>query len=277
LLRPASPAPRAGPRRLASGVRRGVAIVGFPEWDGDCHNAAAVVADRQVRRLPQALPAEHRSSTGALPPRGPDGPRRAGREDRARRLRGHLVPEPRRRRPGGRPSTSSAASRPRPTTAAGRPPAGMLATRADDAAALAFCNRVGGQDEARLRRALDGLRRDRGSLARARSSTSTCSSRTSTGPVGPPAPARALAPPPGPSSRARPHRRAPLARNGSGRPSRAARGRGPPRQTEVWERCASGCGTTSTRTASRASLSGCQGIDSALTAALAADALNPGA
>ncbi|MEW6583451.1 MAG: NAD+ synthase [Actinomycetota bacterium] len=37
--------------RVAAGVRRGAAIVGFVEWDGDCHNAAAVVADGRVQAV----------------------------------------------------------------------------------------------------------------------------------------------------------------------------------------------------------------------------------
>ena len=33
------------------GVRRGIAVVGFPDWDGDCHNAAAVLADGRVQAV----------------------------------------------------------------------------------------------------------------------------------------------------------------------------------------------------------------------------------
>src|SRR5262245_12872674 len=46
LLRPAFAASaRAALDRVAEGVRNGLAIIGFPDWQGDCYNAAAVVAD----------------------------------------------------------------------------------------------------------------------------------------------------------------------------------------------------------------------------------------
>ena len=52
LLRPEfARASREAVDRLAAGVRRGVAVVGFAEWDGDCHNAAAVIADGRVRAV----------------------------------------------------------------------------------------------------------------------------------------------------------------------------------------------------------------------------------
>ncbi|MCC6831107.1 MAG: NAD+ synthase [Thermoleophilia bacterium] len=36
---------------LAAGVTRGAAVIGFPEWDGDCFNSAAVVADGRVQAV----------------------------------------------------------------------------------------------------------------------------------------------------------------------------------------------------------------------------------
>ncbi len=36
---------------LASGVTSGAAVIGFPEWDGDCFNSAAVVADGRVQAV----------------------------------------------------------------------------------------------------------------------------------------------------------------------------------------------------------------------------------
>ena len=52
LLRPRFAADaRAAVDEIAAGVRSGVAIVGFPEWDRDCHNSAAVVADGRVQAV----------------------------------------------------------------------------------------------------------------------------------------------------------------------------------------------------------------------------------
>ncbi len=52
LLRPGfSAEARAGLDDLAAGVRRGVVVVGFPEWDRDCHNSAAVIADGRVQAV----------------------------------------------------------------------------------------------------------------------------------------------------------------------------------------------------------------------------------
>ena len=52
LLRPAfAAACRRALDRVAAGVRRGVAVIGFPEWDGDCHNAAAIVAAGRVQAV----------------------------------------------------------------------------------------------------------------------------------------------------------------------------------------------------------------------------------
>lgn len=36
---------------LAAEVDRGVAVVGFVEWDGDCHNSAAIIADGRVQAV----------------------------------------------------------------------------------------------------------------------------------------------------------------------------------------------------------------------------------
>ncbi len=47
--------------RIAAGVRHGVAIIGVPEWDGDCFNGAAIVHDgRGAGHLPQAVPPQLR-------------------------------------------------------------------------------------------------------------------------------------------------------------------------------------------------------------------------
>ncbi len=52
LLRPAfAAAARAAVDRLAPEVTHGVAIVGFPEWNADCHNAAAVLAQGRVQAV----------------------------------------------------------------------------------------------------------------------------------------------------------------------------------------------------------------------------------
>ena len=136
------------------GVRRGVAVIGFPEWDGECHNSAAVVADGRVQAVyrKRFLPNYGVFDEARYFRAGDDAARDRGdgRAHRHRRVRGHLVPDA--RWPPTSPrraSTWSAASRPRRTTGARATGAsGCSATRADDcAAALAFCNLVGGQDE----------------------------------------------------------------------------------------------------------------------------------
>ena len=154
LLRPAfAAACRRALDRVAAGVRRGVAVIGFPEWDGDCHNAAAIVAAGRVQAVYRKR---------FLPNYG-------------------VFDEARYFRAGERPMVVEAFGArlgiavcediwyPSPVAAdiaAGRVNLvccisaspyhrgkgdrreGMLATRADDcAAALAFCNQVGGQDE----------------------------------------------------------------------------------------------------------------------------------
>ena len=52
LLRPDfAMAARSALDELAAEVRTGVAVVGFPEWDRDCFNSAAVVADGRVQAV----------------------------------------------------------------------------------------------------------------------------------------------------------------------------------------------------------------------------------
>jgi NAD+ synthase (glutamine-hydrolysing) len=154
LLRPAfAAAAREALDRIAAGVRRGLAVIGFPEWDGDCHNAAAVVADGRVQAVyrKRFLP-----NYGVF-----DEARyfRAGEEamvlETAEGRIGLAVcediwyPSP--------VASDLAAARVDLVCCISSSPfhrgkgdrrEAMLATRADDcAAALAFCNQVGGQDE----------------------------------------------------------------------------------------------------------------------------------
>ena len=154
LLRPAFAASaRAAVDRLAADVTRGVAIIGFPEWNADCHNAAAVVADGRVQAVYRKR---------FLP--------NYGVFDEARYFRAGeapLVVDV----PGMRIGLAICEDIWYPTPVASDLAAArvdliccisaspyhrgkgdrreqMLATRADDcAAALAFCNQVGGQDE----------------------------------------------------------------------------------------------------------------------------------
>ncbi|MFP5452379.1 MAG: NAD+ synthase [Thermoleophilia bacterium] len=139
--------------RIAATVRRGVAIIGVPEWDGDCFNGAAIAADGRVHGIyrKRFLP-----NYGVF-----DEARyfRAGDRPGMIRVGGVRVglavcediwyPSP----------VLSALSAARADIICcissspyhrgkGDRREGMLATRADDAsAALAFCNQVGGQDE----------------------------------------------------------------------------------------------------------------------------------
>ncbi len=108
LLRPAfAAACRRALDRVAAGVRRGVAVIGFPEWDGDCHNAAAIVADGRVQAVyrKRFLPNYGVFDEARYFRAGerPDGGRGVRRAPRHRRVRGHLVPEPGRRRHRRRP------------------------------------------------------------------------------------------------------------------------------------------------------------------------------
>lgn len=139
--------------RVAGAVRRGVAIIGVPEWDGDCFNGAAIVHDGLVRAIyrKRFLP-----NYGVF-----DEARyfRAGDRPGVIRVGDARVglavcediwyPSP--------VASSLAAARVDLMCCISASPyhrekgdrrEGMLATRADDAsAALAFCNQVGGQDE----------------------------------------------------------------------------------------------------------------------------------
>jgi NAD+ synthase (glutamine-hydrolysing) len=154
LLRPEfAAAARAALDRLATSVRSGIAIVGFPDWSGDCHNAAAVVADGRVQAVyhKRFLP-----NYGVF-----DEARyfRAGAEAMVLEADGIRIglavcediwyPSP--------VASDLAAARVDLVCCISASPfhrgkgdrrEAMLATRADDiAAALAFCNQVGGQDE----------------------------------------------------------------------------------------------------------------------------------
>ena len=154
LLRPAfAAACRAALDRVAARVRRGLAVIGFPEWDGDCHNSAAVVADGRVQAVyrKRFLP-----NYGVF-----DEARYFRAGDRA------LVIDALGARIGicicediwypSPVASDLAAARVNLICCISASPyhrgkgdrrEGMLATRADDcAAALAFCNLVGGQDE----------------------------------------------------------------------------------------------------------------------------------
>ncbi len=154
LLRPAFAASaREALDRLAAGVRTGIALIGFPEWNGDCHNAAAVVADGRVQAVyrKRFLP-----NYGVF-----DEARyfRAGEEAMVLEVGETRIgvavcediwyPNP--------VAADLAAARVDLVCCISSSPfhrgkgdrrEAMLATRADDcAAALAFCNQVGGQDE----------------------------------------------------------------------------------------------------------------------------------
>ncbi len=154
LLRPAfAAAARVALDRIASSVTAGIAVIGFPEWNGDCHNAAAVVADGRVQAVyhKRFLP-----NYGVF-----DEARyfRAGDAPMVLELNGVRIglaicediwyPSP--------VAADLAAARVDLVCCISASPfhrgkgdrrEAMLATRADDcAAALAFCNQVGGQDE----------------------------------------------------------------------------------------------------------------------------------
>jgi NAD+ synthase (glutamine-hydrolysing) len=154
LLRPAfAAACREALDDVAAGVRRGLAVIGFPEWDGDCHNSAAVVAEGRVQAVyrKRFLP-----NYGVF-----DEARyfRAGEQPMVLEALGARIgicicediwyPSP--------VASDLAAARVDLVCCISASPyhrgkgdrrEQMLATRADDcAAALAFCNLVGGQDE----------------------------------------------------------------------------------------------------------------------------------
>ena len=287
----ARPSPRPAARRSTAsrpGVRRGLAVVGFPEWDGDCHNSAAVVADGRVqavyrkRFLPNYGVFDEARYFRAG--RRPDGDRGARRAHRPRRVRGHLVPEPGRGRPrGGARRPRSAASRPRPTTGARAtgasrcwrrapttaPPRSPSATRSAAQDELVFDGRsalfdaVGraGGARAAVRGAPAGGRRRPRRCRRA----AACASRS-----------RGACPTP-PNGEVDPDRGDPRRAATARRPPTAARS---PRPCATSPRCGPRCapGLRDYVDKNRfpgviLGLSG--GIDSALTAALAADALGP--
>lgn len=154
LLRPAfAAAARAAVDRLAAEVTHGLAIIGLPEWNADCHNAAAVVAEGRVRAVYRKR---------FLP--------NYGVFDEARYFRAGEAPIVIEAL-GARIGIAICEDIWYPTPVASDLAAArvdliccisaspyhrgkgdrreqMLATRADDcAAALAFCNQVGGQDE----------------------------------------------------------------------------------------------------------------------------------
>jgi NAD+ synthase (glutamine-hydrolysing) len=154
LLRPAFAASaRAALDRVAETVTTGLAIIGFPDWDGDCFNAAAVVADGRVQAVyrKRFLP-----NYGVF-----DEARYFAAGDAPMVVEAHGLrigvavcediwyPTP--------VAADLAVARVDLVACISSSPyhrlkgdrrEGMLATRADDcAAALAFCNQVGGQDE----------------------------------------------------------------------------------------------------------------------------------
>ncbi len=268
LLRPAfAAACREALDGLAAGVRRGLAVIGFPEWDGECHNSAAVVADGAVqavyrkRFLPNygVFDEARYFMAGDAPlvlealgariglavcediwyPSPVAADLAAARVD----LICCISASPYHRGKGDRREA-------------------MLATRADDcAAALAFCNLVGGQDElvfdgrsalldaagelvarapqfeehllvADVNLGLSARRRLREPLARRLPAGAPCA--------------------------ATPVVAAPGARNGAGPPRTAwSRGRWPT-SPRCGPPCAPACATTSARTASRGCWSACR-------------------
>lgn len=139
--------------RVAAGVARGIAVVGFPEWDGDCHNAAAVCADGRVQAVyrKRFLP-NYGVFDEARYFRAGDGPlvlEALGARIGIAICEDIWYPSP--------VAADLAAARVDLICCISASPyhrgkgdrrEQMLATRADDcAAALAFCNQAGGQDE----------------------------------------------------------------------------------------------------------------------------------
>ena len=154
LLRPAfAAACREALVGVAAGVGRGLAVIGFPEWDGDCHNSAAVVADGRVQAVyrKRFLP-NYGVFDEARYFRAGDGPmvlEALGARIGIAICEDIWYPSP--------VASDLAAARVDLVCCISASPyhrgkgdrrEQMLATRADDcAAALAFCNLVGGQDE----------------------------------------------------------------------------------------------------------------------------------
>ena len=154
LLRPAFAASaRAAVERIAAGVTHGVAILGFPEWNADCHNAAAVVAGGRIQAVyrKRFLP-NYGVFDEARYFRAGDAPivlEALGMRIGIAICEDIWYPTP--------VASDLAAARVDLICCISASPyhrgkgdrrEQMLATRADDcAAALAFCNQVGGQDE----------------------------------------------------------------------------------------------------------------------------------
>jgi NAD+ synthase (glutamine-hydrolysing) len=154
LLRPAfAAACREALDRVAAGVSRGIAVIGFPEWDGDCHNSAAIVAEGRVQAVyrKRFLP-NYGVFDEARYFRAGDGPmvlEALGARVGMAICEDIWYPSP--------VASDLAAARVDIICCISASPyhrgkgdrrEQMLATRADDcAAALAFCNQVGGQDE----------------------------------------------------------------------------------------------------------------------------------
>ena len=154
LLRPAfAAACREALDRVAAGVRRGLAVVGFPEWDGDSHNAAAVVAEGRVQAVyrKRFLP-NYGVFDEARYFRAGDGPmvlEALGARIGLAVCEDIWYPSPvAADLAAGRVDLICCISASPYHRGKGDRREQMLATRADDcAAALAFCNQVGGQDE----------------------------------------------------------------------------------------------------------------------------------
>ena len=255
--------PRARPSRSSPrGCATASALIGFVDWNGECYNAAAVVADGRVQAVyrKRFLPNygvfdEARYFAAGDGPAGDRGARRAGRrrvcEDiwypspvaaRPRRRRRRpdlrhlgLALPPRQGRPGG-----SGCSPPAPT---------------DCAAYLAFCNQVGGQDELVFDGRSAVFDADGELVARAAPFVEDLlvADLDLRGAAPPPA-ARAPGPAPaaprgrrGAGRRPRRPQRPPAAARPAASPPPPRRGRG-----AVGRPACSGCATTSTRTASRA-------------------------
>ena len=196
-----SPPPAARRERAAAAVERGLAVIGFPEWDGDCHNAAAIVADGRVVYRKRFLP-NYGVFDEARYFRAGDGPmvvEAVGARIGIAICEDIWYPSPvAADLAAGRVDLVCCISASPYHRGKGDRREQMLATRADDcAAALAFCNQVGGQDEL----VFDGrsaLRRGRGLAARApQFEEHLLVADVDVGLSAPAAPRAARAPPPG--------------------------------------------------------------------------------
>ena len=284
LLRPAfvAEAQRAL-EKVAARTGQTVAVIGFPLAERDLYNAAAVCAGGSgPRRVPQVAPAQlRRLRRGPLlhPQRRPRlAVRRRRRPGGGVDLRGRLDARPGRsppRRPAAPnwPSTST----PRRTTPAASP-SGRRCCRtraADHSVPILYVNLVGGQDE---------LVFDGGSAIYDESGRAPGPGPAVRGgpprrrPRRPPHVPQAAPRPPGPGQppgAARgPHLRGPPA----GRPARPGphRGAARRRRPRCGRRCGSAPATTSRKNGFADVVIGLSGgIDSAVVAAVAADALGP--